>query len=113
GISAASPSPLDAICAAKNQTIVFPWVPQRETRHGHHISRRACPRPQRTPAPAIPGFPPSRTTTTPLESIGSTDYTSKSVMYAEFSCSKLPNFLLQTAEIATIISTLIMGQQAL
>ncbi|CAN6360073.1 unnamed protein product, partial [Urochloa humidicola] len=47
-VSAASPSPLDAIRAAKNQTAAFPWVPRRETRRALHISRRARPRPRRT-----------------------------------------------------------------
>ncbi|CAN6229520.1 unnamed protein product, partial [Urochloa humidicola] len=47
-VSAASPSPLDAIRAAKNRTAAFPWVPRRETRRARHISRRARPRPRCT-----------------------------------------------------------------
>ncbi|CAN6273245.1 unnamed protein product, partial [Urochloa humidicola] len=46
-----------------------PCVPRRETRHDRHISRRAYPRPQRTPAPAVPAVTHHDD---PLESMGST-----------------------------------------
>ncbi|CAN6176345.1 unnamed protein product, partial [Urochloa humidicola] len=62
--------------AVRNQTAAFPRVPRQATRHGRHTSCRARPPPaaahhhhhqQRQPFQ-----PPARTTTTPLESVGST-----------------------------------------